>query len=111
MINDILYKLNQFYLEKKYQKARKIYIVCLWARYGVLEARWSGKFNEDGHPLTIHWDDHNGERETYTIVPFYRESTGSTIYYSFTKESAKKLAERFNGQLKERINNAVSNNT
>lgn len=98
MIKNLLYKLNQFYLKKRYQKARKIYVICLWARYGVLECRWSGKFDKTGSPLTIHWDDHNGERETYTIVPFYRESTGSTRYYSFSKESAKYLAEKLNGE-------------
>jgi len=89
-------KIKFKYLEKKYQKAKKVYIVCLWARYGVLEARFSGKFDKDNNLLTIQYSDHNGEYESYFIAPWYYETTGATIAYSFNEQDAQILANKLN---------------
>lgn len=98
--------LLDYIMEKSYQrklrrmyhspKRRKLYCVFLWAKYGVLEAVWTGKFDDDGHPLTIQYTDHNGEYEHYYIAPWYRESTGKPMAYSFNKNMAENLAKYFN---------------
>lgn len=92
----MLDKIKFKYLEYRYKKAKKLYIVCLWARYGVLEARFSGKFDKNNHPLTIQYSDHNGMYESYYIAPWYYETTGRTIAYSFNEQNAQTIADELN---------------
>lgn len=89
---NILDRIKFKYLKYRYNKARKIYIVCCWARWGVLQARFSGKFNEKNQPLTIQYSDHNGTHESYYIAPWYLETTGLTIAYFFNEKDAEYLA-------------------
>lgn len=98
LIDYLFYKFDQRQLRKKYHnpKHRKLYCVFLWAKFGVLETVWAGKFDDKGHPLTIQYIDHNGEYEHYYIAPWYRESTGTPMAYSFNKDMAENLAKRFN---------------
>ena len=90
----MLMKLKQKILSYKYNKAQKIYIICKWYDYAILEAKYSGKIDQDGHPLTIHFTDHNGEYNYYYIAPWYTETTGATICYAFNKIMAQNLLKQ-----------------
>lgn len=90
-------KIKQYILKKKYKKAKSIYLIFAWAKWGVLEAKWTGKFSKDGHPLTIYYTDCNGERELYYITPWYCESTGIPFGYCFNKSHAENIADKLNG--------------
>jgi len=85
----ILWKIKQKFLEYKYKKAKEIYIICLWAKWGILPAKFY-KIDKNGEPLTIQWTDHNGIYEEYYIAPWYHESTGAK-FYSFNKQKAEFL--------------------
>ena len=93
------YKIKQKILEYKYNQAKDIYIVGRWARYGVLPAKWSGLINDNGDPLIIHWDDHNGAYETYSLIPWYYATTGATIAYFFNYKAAENLVHLLNGNI------------
>lgn len=87
-------KIKQKILRYRYKRAREIYIIGRWARWGVLSAKFTGKIDKDGNPLTIHYTDHNGYYERYYIGPWYTETTGHVIGYSFNKEQAQWLADK-----------------
>ena len=87
-------------LKYKYDKAKPIYLIFCWNGYGVLEAKWTGDFDIEGHPRTIHYSDCNGERDLYYIAPWYRESTGVPVGYAFNKVLAENMAKKLNGENK-----------
>lgn len=88
-------KIKQKILERKYNKAKDIYIVCRWIKWGVLPAKFY-KINENNDLLTIYYTDHNGEFEEYIIMPWYYETSGSCIAYFFNKTEAEKMANFLN---------------
>ena len=90
-------KLNQKILKYKYKKAKEIYIVGLWARWGVLPAKYY-KIDKEGNPLTIYYTDCNGEWELYYIHEWYKETTGVTVAYFFNREQAESLARILNNK-------------
>ena len=92
----MLKKIKQKILEYKYKKAKNIYIVGLWARWGVLPAKYSGKIDRNGDPLTIYYTDCNGTYDLYYITPWYNETTGITIAYFFNEKQAISLANQLN---------------
>lgn len=92
----MFYKIKQKYLERKYRKAKSLYIICYWARYAVLEVKWSGKFDKNGEPLTIHYTDHNGEWEQYYIGSWKTETTGIIYGFTFDKQSAENIVRELN---------------
>lgn len=89
-------KIKQIILKRKYKNTKKIYIVCLWAKWAVLEAQFTGRLDKNGDPLTIQYTDHNGLCEQYYIAPWYKETTGLTIAYFFNKTQAQELAKLLN---------------
>ena len=96
----LLKKIKQKILKNKYNKARKLYIIGRWAHWGLLSAKYAGKIDEEGNPLTIHYTDHNGLYEQYYIGPWYTETTGHVIGYSFNRKQAENIAyimEVYNG--------------
>ena len=87
--------LKQKWLKRKYEKCNKyIYIVTCWANWGVSRARYVGI--EDGDPIIIKYDDHNGEYESYYTCPWYLNSTGVTIAYYFHYQEALALVRYLN---------------
>lgn len=92
----MLWKIKQKILKYKYYKAKNIYIVALWARWGVLPAKWTKKFDKEGNPLTIYYTDCNGMQDLYYIIPWYKETTGTTIAYFFNEKQAISLANKLN---------------
>ena len=87
-------KFYQYYLAKKYEKAKPLYVVCRWYKYGVLECKWAGQFTKDGDPITIYHTDCNGLKDLYYLTPWFNETTGTTIAYFFNKQEADFLAKR-----------------
>lgn len=81
-----------------------IYIVALWARYGVDQFYFSGKFKEefgaDGKiiytPLVWQYNDHNGETDQYELVPITYTTTGFIEMWTFQQEAAAQLATYLN---------------
>lgn len=93
-IGNMLNNIKQKILKYKYKKAKNIYIIGCWAHWGILTAKYSGQMDKDGNPLTIHFTDHNGLKEEYYIAPWYTETTGIVIGYSFNEKQAKSIVER-----------------
>ena len=87
---------KQFILKRKYNKAKPIYLIFRWYKFGILEAKWTGEIDKEGHPLTIHYTDFNGEREIYYIEPWYTESTGVAYCYCFNKTHAENIVNKLN---------------
>jgi len=72
----------------------KIYQVGCWFHYGVREFPFSGKYTVGGEePLVWYWRDSNGTADEYVLLPISHTTTGSTICWSFSEKTAKKIAE------------------
>lgn len=88
--------------EKIKKKYRSIFLIGFWAKYGVQEYKWTGKFvdTSEGYlPEVYYYNDHNGTYETYTKVPLNHVTTGVCIGYSFNKENANYIANKLNNEV------------
>lgn len=82
-----------------------IYIVALWARWGILEFHFSGQFKKEYdnkastfryYPQVWVYNDHNGTTDQWELVDI-RHTTTAIIYdWTFYKSAAEKLAEKLN---------------
>ena len=88
-------KIKKFLLERKYKKAKDIYIIVRWAKLAILTEKYYGKMNKENCPLIIQFNDHNGEYESYDIKPWNRATSGACFCYTFNKEEANKLLKLF----------------
>ena len=82
----------------------KIYIVGLWAKYGVREYPFTEKyFSENGFsiPLVYDYDDHNGTCDNYYLRRIDRVTSGQILLWTQSKSVASKVAELFNKELKD----------
>lgn len=91
----MFFKLKQKILEKKYKKAQPLYIIGLWAKYGIMEYKYANSFNEQGVPMVIIYDDHNGTFEEYKIIPYYKATTGFIYDYAFSRERAEEKLKKY----------------
>lgn len=81
-----------------------IYIVALWARYGVDQFYFSGKFRKDLDtdgkivyiPLVWQYNDHNGTADQYELVPITHTTTGFIKMWTFQQEAAAQFATYLN---------------
>jgi len=93
--------IKQKILKRKYEKCNKyIYIVCQWAKWGVIKEKWTGKVNENGEPLIIKYNDHNGEYDSYYTCCWFNATSGITIAYYFNKNKAEKLCQLLNSEVR-----------
>ena len=88
-------------LEEKVKNSPKVYLVVCWARCGVQEYHWTGKWKinkETGipEPIVYYYDDHNGEYEEYRKVPITYTTAGFAVDWTFRRPCAERLAERMN---------------
>lgn len=78
----------------------KIYIVGAWAKYGVREYPFAGKYetNDNGIsiPLVYDYDDHNGTTDNYYLRRLDHVTTGQIILWTQFRNVANKVAELFN---------------
>ncbi len=81
----------------------KIYLVACWAKYGVRDFPFAGKYerNENGIdiPLVYDYDDHNGTCDNYYLRRINRTTTGSIVLWTQSKSIAHKVAELFNKEM------------
>lgn len=80
--------------ERLISRLTPIYQVGHWANFGVFMYPFSGYYTEDGkEPMVWFYDDHNGEREEYRLIPISATTTGTTICWTFNQITAEKLAK------------------
>ena len=84
-----------------------IYMVGCWAKYGVREYPFTGKYKKDKYydisvPLVYQYDDHNGTCNNYYLRSIVETTSGSTIMWTEFEDVAYKVAELLNKELKER---------
>ena len=82
----------------------KIYLVACWAKYGVREYPFTGKYEKDKHygisvPLVYDYDDHNGTYDGYYLRGITSTTSGRIIMWTEFKSVADKVAELFNKEL------------
>lgn len=77
--------LKQKYLQWRIKHSKKIYIVCLWAKWCYQEVPFY--CFKKGEPQVILWTDHSGFKEEYYIGPWYNYSSGSRTWFK-SKELA-----------------------
>lgn len=69
----------------------KLWVVFLWADYGIIEVPWTGKYNREGLPLVYNYYDNNGCCDEFRLVPINHVSSGQLIsWYRFTREAAER---------------------
>ena len=76
----------------KVEALPKVYIVAVWAHYGVREYAFTGKFDKNGEPLVYNYDDHNGTHAEWVLTPISYVTTGWIQFWTFSKEVADKCA-------------------
>lgn len=83
----------------------KIYIIALWAKWGVREYHFSGKFREmynkhtdktEYMPLVWHYDDHNGTADQWELIPLAYVTTGEIRGWTFSRSVAEAACNRLN---------------
>lgn len=88
---------------KRYlEKLPKIYIVACWARFGVREYPFTGKFIKDKNrgnmyiPLVYDYDDCNGTCDSYYLRDIMSVTTGNIILWTQNRNVAEKVASMYN---------------
>lgn len=88
---------------KRYlEKLPKIYIVACWARFGIAEYPFTGKFVKDkcrGNvyvPLVYDHDDCNGTCDNYFLRKITSVTTGHIIIWTQNRNIAEKIAAMYN---------------
>lgn len=79
--------MKQKYLAWKYKKAKYIYVVSLWARWGFSRERYAG-LDKEGRPLIIVHNGHNGTYESYAITRWDNATSAPSVAYFFNKQDA-----------------------
>ena len=95
---------------KYLSKLPKIYLVACWARYGVWDLIWSGKFIKDkdtGHlePLVWHYNDHNGTADNWYLRPLHNVTTGFIMTWTQDRCIAESIANALNIRMELRRKN------
>lgn len=81
----------------------KVYGIFLWAKWGILELRWSGKCDKSGMPLVYDYYDANGTCDEYHLRPISKCSSGSFLGWYDSFDKAKMVRNALNKDLAERI--------
>lgn len=82
----------------------KIYLVGCWAKYGVREYPFTGKYEQDENgisiPIVYDYDGHNGTCDNYYLRKLNNVTTGQILLWTQSKNVANKVAELFNKEIK-----------
>ena len=86
---------------KKYlESLPKLYGIFLWAKWGMLELSWTGKYDKKtGLPLVYIYHDFNGMHEEYYLSTIDKASSGGFYYWYETKEQAEEIKKQLNEAL------------
>lgn len=82
--------------QNRLSKLPKIYLVACWARFGVLEFPFSGRYkkiNKKPVPLVWDYDDHNGTYPEYVLRPITWTTTAAIKGWLRDEQQAKDTAE------------------
>jgi hypothetical protein len=88
---------------KKYlDSLPKVYGIFLWAKWGMLELPWSGKYTKGdiAVPLVYNYYDANGTCDEYHLVPITSCSSGAFYGWYEFKNNAKEVQELLNEALR-----------
>ena len=79
----------------------KVYGIFLWAKWGILELPWSGKYTKGdiSVPLVYNYYDANGTCDEYHLVPITSCSSGGFWNWFEDSEAAKEAQEKLNEAL------------
>jgi hypothetical protein len=79
----------------------KVYGIFLWAKWGILELPWSGKYikGDIAVPLVYNYYDANGTCDEYHLVPITSCSSGGFWNWFEDSEAAKEVQEKLNEAL------------
>ena len=93
---------------EKINKCQSIYIVVLYAKWGVREYKWTGKWKysklfNSYEPIVYDYDDHNGTFEEYVKRPIHFVTTGWIIDWTFSKYAADRFAKLLNEEMEKPI--------
>lgn len=88
-------------LEKESKSARSVYLVVRWAKWCVLECKWTGilLYRDDVSwimPEVYHFTDHNGEFDEWYTCPACNITSGEMYDWTFNKRTAEMIAETLN---------------
>jgi hypothetical protein len=91
---------------KKYLDALpKIYMIGCWARYGICEFPFTGKYADNGTmPLVYRHDDCNGWCDNWYLRKLSDTTTGGYVGFTFSKVCAEKIADALNAIREEKLN-------
>lgn len=83
---------------KKYlDSLPKIYGVFLWAKWGILELPWTGKYDKKtGRPLVYIYHDFNGIYDEYYLNTIDKASSGGFYYWYEDRDAAKAVQTKLN---------------
>ena len=90
---------NREYLEK----LPRIYLVATWAKTGVWEFPFAGKYMFDKYaqckvPMVYQYDDFNGTEDNYWLRKITYTTTGFIVGWTFDKEEAHRMADEENAR-------------
>ena len=75
----------------------KLYLVVRYAKWGVLEVPFSGRFAKDGKPLVYVYDDFNGEEKPAYYLRSAEYATGGYVLtWCLEYETAQTVADTLN---------------
>ena len=90
---------NTLKTQKYLDKLPKIYLIACWARYGILEFPFTGKYiKENGIdiPLVYDYDDHNGVCDNYYLRKITNTTTGFIVCWLQDKYRAFNIEQALN---------------
>ena len=83
-------------------KLSKIYLIGYWARYGIMEYPFSGKYDNSRRtknyivPLVYDYDDHNGTTDSYYLRRIDDTTSGEVLCWTQNKAAAQKIVKALN---------------
>lgn len=81
----------------------KIYIVGCWAKYGIWDYPFTGKYVQDKNgisiPLVYDYDDCNGTCDNYFLRRLDEVTTGEIIIWTQNKNTAMRIVELLNKEI------------
>ena len=85
-----------------------IYLVGCWAKCGVREYHFTGKYEQDENgisiPLVYDYDDHNGTCDNWYLRRLDHVTTGQIIMWTQRPSIAFEVAKLFNKELEDKWN-------
>lgn len=77
----------------------KIYMIALWAGYGIREFSFAGKCTENATPFVWDYDDQNGTCDCYFLRKLTDTTTGWIYAWTTSKSRAEEIAAALNKKM------------